>query len=46
MRIDGKMRLSGLHSEEHILEALTQASVQYVKTDYCEGKNCERKKTR
>lgn len=46
IRIDGKIRLAGLHSEEHILEALTQASVQYVKTDFCEGENCERKKTR
>lgn len=46
IRIDGKIRLSGLHTESQILEALTQASVQYVKTDYCEGENCERKKTR
>ena len=46
IRIDGKIRLAGFHSEEHLLDALTQASVKYVKTDYCEGENCERKKTR
>lgn len=46
MRIDGKIRLAGYHLEEHILDALTQAKITYVKTDYCEGENCERKKTR
>ena len=46
IRIDGKIRLAGFHSEEHLLDALTQASVKYVKTDCCEGENCERKKTR
>ena len=46
IRIDGKIRLAGFHTEEHLLDALTQASVKYVKTDYCEGENCERKKTR
>jgi len=46
MRIDGKVRLAGFHTEEHLLDALIQASVTYTKTDYCEGENCERKKTR
>lgn len=46
IRIDGKIRLAGFHTEEHLLDALSQASVKYVKTDYCEGENCDRKKTR
>lgn len=46
IRIDGKTRLVGYHNEEHLLDALKQASVKYIKTDYCEGENCERKKTR
>jgi predicted DsbA family dithiol-disulfide isomerase len=46
IRIDGKVRLAGYHLEEHVLDALTQAKITYVKTDFCEGENCERKKTR
>ena len=46
IRIDGRIRLAGLHDENQILEALTQAEIKYVKTDFCEGENCERKKTR
>ena len=46
IRIDGKIRLAGFHTEEHLLDALNQASVKYVKTDFCEGENCDRKKTR
>jgi predicted DsbA family dithiol-disulfide isomerase len=46
LRIDGKIRLSGFHTESQILEALTMASVQYRTSDFCEGEHCARKKTR
>jgi predicted DsbA family dithiol-disulfide isomerase len=46
IRIDGKIRLSGLHNEEQLLEALIMSSAKFSKTDYCEGENCARKKTR
>lgn len=46
LRIDGKIRLSGFHTETQILEALTMASVQYHLSDFCEGEHCARKKTR
>lgn len=46
IRIDGKLRLSGYHDEEQLLEALIMSSAKYSKTDYCEGENCARKKTR
>lgn len=45
IRIDGKLRLIGFHTEEQLLDALTKASITFVKCDYCEGENCERKKT-
>jgi predicted DsbA family dithiol-disulfide isomerase len=46
IRIDGKLRLSGFHDEEQLLEALIMSSAKFSKTDYCEGENCARKKTR
>ncbi|MCR3906187.1 MAG: DsbA family protein [Tenericutes bacterium] len=46
IRIDGKIRLSGYHDDLQILEALMKSSAQFNKTDYCEGENCDRKKTR
>jgi predicted DsbA family dithiol-disulfide isomerase len=46
IRIDGKIRLSGYHDDSQLLEALMKSSAQFNKTDYCEGENCERKKTR
>lgn len=45
IRIDGKVRLMGYHTEAQLLDALTKASITFVKCDYCEGENCERKKT-
>ncbi len=46
LRIDGKIRLKNYHSDDQIIEALNMVSATYNKTDYCEGENCERKKTR
>lgn len=46
IRIDGKIRLAGYHDDAQLIEALMMASAKYAKTDYCEGENCERKKTR
>lgn len=46
IRIDGKIRLNNYHTDIQIIEALNKVSASYLKTDYCEGENCERKKTR
>lgn len=46
IRIDGKIRLSGFHDEDQVLEALIMSSAKFSKNDYCEGENCVRKKTR
>jgi predicted DsbA family dithiol-disulfide isomerase len=46
IRIDGKIRLKNFHTDEQILDTLNKLSALYIKTDYCEGENCDRKKTR
>ncbi len=46
IRIDGKIRLKNYHTDQQIFDALNIAKATYHKTDYCEGENCERKKTR
>ena len=46
LRIDGKIRLSGYHSEKELISYLVMASAKMTKNEYCEGENCERKKAR
>ena len=46
LRIDGKIRLNGYHSEKELISYLMMASAKMTKNDYCEGENCERKKAR
>jgi len=46
LRIDGKIRLSGYHSEKELISYLIMASAKMTKNAYCEGENCERKKAR
>jgi predicted DsbA family dithiol-disulfide isomerase len=46
IRIDGRVKLTCYHNDDQLFMALNQASAKYSKTDYCEGENCERKKTR
>ncbi|PKK87771.1 MAG: hypothetical protein CVV61_04065 [Tenericutes bacterium HGW-Tenericutes-6] len=44
IRIDGKIRLKGYHSDEQMIEAISLASIKYQETDFCEGEHCDRKK--
>lgn len=44
IRINGKIRLKGYHTDEQIIEAISLASIKYQETDFCIGENCERKK--
>lgn len=44
IRIDGKIRLKGYHTDDQMIEAIALASIKYQQTDFCEGENCERKK--
>jgi len=46
LRIDGKTRLSGYHTEKELISYLMMASAKMTKNEYCEGENCERKKAR
>ncbi|MBU1143469.1 MAG: DsbA family protein [Firmicutes bacterium] len=46
IRIDGKIILKNYHTDEQIFDALNKVTITYSKTGYCEGENCERKKTR
>lgn len=46
LRIDGKIRLSGYHTEKELIHYLVMSSVKMTKNDCCEGENCERKKAR
>ncbi len=43
IRIDGKIRMNGYHSEKEILQQLNRASAHYSKTEHCQDGNCGRK---